>query len=333
MKKLIFLLFVLVQLNSFSQSCLPEGIQFSNQEQIDQFSNNYPGCYKILGPVLIGDFSGTDSITSLEGLSQLTSFGDELAILGNNNLISLEGLESIQTIDGQFGLYYNPNLINVNGLQSLTSIGGSFVITNNNNLVSLEMLSSLVNVNEDMGIYQNNSLVNLNGLESLNTVGTYIDIVYNENLEDISGINNINPESISMSVEITNNPQLSLCSNQFICDFMSIAGDSLIVHDNKEGCNTLQEIHSNCDTTSVNDEEFEDNIVLYPNPTKRYLAFKTPPDNKIIEISIYDMTGKIVYKTTEKDNAIDVSFLNEGVFVLELVSERSPVVRKLFVKK
>jgi hypothetical protein len=49
------------------QSCLPEGITFSSQEQIDNFQTNYPDCIEIEGGVLI---EGND-ITNLEGLSLL----------------------------------------------------------------------------------------------------------------------------------------------------------------------------------------------------------------------------------------------------------------------
>lgn len=108
MKKSVVLIFILIQLSVFPQTCLPEGIHFKNQKQIDDFSDDYPNCYRIDGPVKIGDYSITDSITSLEGLSQLTSFGSELAIVGNENLMSLDGLESVQTIDGFFYLWWNP---------------------------------------------------------------------------------------------------------------------------------------------------------------------------------------------------------------------------------
>lgn len=58
----------------FSQPCLPEGITFSTQEQIDNFQEDYPGCTVIEGGVLI---EGTD-ITNLDGLDVITAFGNYL---------------------------------------------------------------------------------------------------------------------------------------------------------------------------------------------------------------------------------------------------------------
>lgn len=55
-------------------SCLPEGIIFSNQAQIDNFNSNYPDCTEIKGGVLI---EGND-ISNLDGLSIVTSIGGYL---------------------------------------------------------------------------------------------------------------------------------------------------------------------------------------------------------------------------------------------------------------
>jgi len=54
MKKLIILLLALAAINSANaQPCLPEGIMFYSQEQIDNFQTNYPGCTEIEGDVII----------------------------------------------------------------------------------------------------------------------------------------------------------------------------------------------------------------------------------------------------------------------------------------
>ena len=64
MKKLILILALVVITHSiaFSQGCLPEGITFTTQEQIDNFHVNYPGCTEILGHVIIADFDMTLTI-------------------------------------------------------------------------------------------------------------------------------------------------------------------------------------------------------------------------------------------------------------------------------
>ena len=53
-----------------AQGCLPEGITFTTQEEIDNFQVNYPGCTQIGGDVTIGsDWWSPSNIVSLEGLN------------------------------------------------------------------------------------------------------------------------------------------------------------------------------------------------------------------------------------------------------------------------
>ena len=76
MKKIkLFITFAcIIQFTAISQSCLPEGIIFTTQEQIDRFQTNYPNCTEIEGGVVI---SG-DDITNLKGLCVLTKIGRTL---------------------------------------------------------------------------------------------------------------------------------------------------------------------------------------------------------------------------------------------------------------
>ncbi len=111
MKKIATLIIsvILIQALTFSQSCLPEGITFSNQTEIDNFQTNNPNCTEIEGDVMV---SGED-IKNLNGLNVLTS------------------------INGKFNIEYNDSLFSLSGLESLTHIGGRFVIEFNNNLTNL----------------------------------------------------------------------------------------------------------------------------------------------------------------------------------------------------
>jgi len=69
-------------------SCLPAGITFSTQAEINDFQTDHPTCIEIEGDVLI---NGTD-INNLNGLSVLTSIGGDLTIR-NTSLVDLAGLE------------------------------------------------------------------------------------------------------------------------------------------------------------------------------------------------------------------------------------------------
>jgi hypothetical protein len=64
-----------------AQSCLPNGITFSTQAQIENFQKNYPGCIQIQGDVVI---DGGNDITNLVGLNVLNSLNGNLWIQSNS---------------------------------------------------------------------------------------------------------------------------------------------------------------------------------------------------------------------------------------------------------
>lgn len=45
---LVILLFLCITGNSQAQTCLPDGIAFTSQIAIDNFSQDYPGCEEII---------------------------------------------------------------------------------------------------------------------------------------------------------------------------------------------------------------------------------------------------------------------------------------------
>jgi hypothetical protein len=104
MKKVIIAITLsLIIISGYSQSCLPEGITFETQAQIDSFQINYPNCKEIEGDVYIGAEGGS-SITNLNGLNVITSIDGSLHIgwvggswphhYNNPLLTSLSGLSN-----------------------------------------------------------------------------------------------------------------------------------------------------------------------------------------------------------------------------------------------
>ncbi len=86
------------------QGCLPEGIYFNTQAQIDSFPINYPGCTQIEGGV---DIWG-DDITNLDGLNDLTSIGGSLNI-HHAHVANFAGLGNLSFLGGglSIGVQYN----------------------------------------------------------------------------------------------------------------------------------------------------------------------------------------------------------------------------------
>ena len=109
-------------------SCLPQGITFSTQAEIDNFQTNYPNCTQIEGDVAIG---GND-ITNLNGLNVLTNFGGSLTVY-STALNNLTGLDNVTSVGGDLrigefnGITCNENylLTSLSGLGALTAVGAT----------------------------------------------------------------------------------------------------------------------------------------------------------------------------------------------------------------
>ena len=186
MKKL--LLVTLISLISFtvlSQSCLPEGITFSTQEQIDNFQADNPGCTEIEGSVIIQG----GNISNLNGLSVLTAIGGNLSFYNNHNLLSLQGLDNILTV-GYLSILKCDSLTNLDGLDNLNTINGELRIDHNQNIADLSGLNNL-NTIQALQIIGNPMLTSISLLENITSAEGDILIASNPNLENLQGLNNI----------------------------------------------------------------------------------------------------------------------------------------------
>lgn len=223
--------------------CLPEGITFSTQEEIDNFQSNYPGCSEILGDVTIyGDditnLHGLNVITSIDGsltigdayswygnpqlinlygLDNLLTIGGDLWIVGNDTLSSLEGFESLVHIGGgltigghiQIGPFYNPCLTNLSGLSGLSFIGDGITIKENKSLTNLNGLEGLYSIDGGISILGNPALISLSGIEGLTSMGDLF-ITGNDALSNLSGLEGLT--TINGSLEIWGNNSLTSLS-------------------------------------------------------------------------------------------------------------------------
>jgi hypothetical protein len=238
---------------SLSQGCLPEGITFTTQEEIDNFQNDHPFCTEIEGDIIInGDdinnLNGLNLLTAiggslsigifdafadpsnpilvnLSGLDNLTSIGGSLEISSNLALTSLTGLENIVFIGGHLHIRYNSALISISGLENVTSIG-SYIRIANNSLISLAGLENLSSIGGSLNIEGNTALSNLIGLDNVTNVEGLLNIVDNSSMINLNGLNNLT--SIGNSLDISGNDALitlsGLESLSFINGELEIGG-------------------------------------------------------------------------------------------------------------
>lgn len=80
---------------------------------------------------------------------------------------------------------------------------------------------------------------------------------------------------------------------------------------------------------SINENFWNDNIVIYPNPTSRYINITS---KAIIDsIEIYDIQGKKVLKIKNIDH-VDMSKFPSGMYLVIVFSKEGYVTKKIVLK-
>lgn len=213
MKKsyLFSLLLVLTFGNLSAQTCLPNGISFESQAEIDSFPFNYPGCTQVLGDVSIQlidrnvkldsleqirfilgrlTFFSNDSLQDLNGLHNLSSIGGDLSFTYNCELQDFSGLDHLVSIGGDFSLNFNHRLKNMLGLDSLGSIGGGFHISAHDSLTSLNGLEHLTSLEGGLLLSELDELTNISALSGLTSIGD-LTCMYATALTSLNGLDHV----------------------------------------------------------------------------------------------------------------------------------------------
>jgi len=73
-------------------------------------------------------------------------------------------------------------------------------------------------------------------------------------------------------------------------------------------------------TLGLQENDFINNISVYPNPVKDILNFKT--EHNISKVEVYDIAGRILSSNSGSENKIDLSELKTGNYILKLYTEK-----------
>lgn len=202
---------------NFTTGIIYDGSLSLTQEQINTF--NYT---KVTGNLLIHGFED-QTITNLEGLSNLSSIGGNLEIWVNNNLESLEGLESITSIEGNLYILENQALTNLTGLDGIISIGGSFILNNNDALISLDGLSNLTSVEGEFRVFWNDVLTSFNDLDAITSIGGDLSIWDNDNLINLNGLETLTTLGGNLYIGRNTNPSASGVGNNILFNLCGVS--------------------------------------------------------------------------------------------------------------
>ena len=309
--------------------CLPNGITFTSQAQIDDFHANYPTCIEVDGDV---EIHGND-ITNLNGLNVLTAIWGNLSIgissPGNPALTSLTGLDNVTYIGGNLLIWDNDVLTNLTGLEGLDSIENEFRILDNDALINLEGMEGLTSIG-DFEIHYNNALMSLTGLDGLTSTES-LSIMGNDALTSLTGLGNIDGGSIN-GLYIYTNLALSSCSVQSICVCLASATADIVIYDNSPGCNSIEEVDSLCNITDVREFNTKNGVMIFPNPAKNEVSISVKGGKIIKEVNIYNQIGQRVIHKKQITHTIDVSMLRHGMYIIEIEIDNVKYRSKLMIE-
>ncbi len=305
-KSIFFFIGLFLSSTALTQPCLPEGIQFTTQAEVDSFPINHPNCTQIEGNVIIGNFNIQSNISNLNGLIGITAIGGRLTI------------------------FYTNNLSNLTGLNALSSIGSDLVIQSNTSLTSLTGFTSLSSIGGYIDVYSNNALTSFSGLNALSSVGGYIEIYFNNTLTSLTGLDNIDANTIN-GLFIWYNPSLLTCEVQSVCNYLASPTGDLHIFGNSPGCNSEVEVEAACAALSVDNLTNHDLFSLYPNPASTCVTIEAITTSPVRGLSILNLDGQelIQRQLTERQTLIDISNLPSGVYFVQLTSDKKVEVGKI----
>jgi hypothetical protein len=90
-------------------------------------------------------------------------------------------------------------------------------------------------------------------------------------------------------------------------------------------------ISGNINTLSLNDNNIS-GLKMYPNPLKGNTLFLSSTANATMSVQIFDILGKEILKSNVTNNAVNVSGLNAGVYIVKIVEEGKTATRKLVIQ-
>jgi hypothetical protein len=172
----------------------------------------------------------------------------------------------------------------------------------------------------------NPSLRSLVGLENLVSAGN-LSIICNDSLRNLTGIDHLDPDSV-IGLVISNNPSLSTCNNQFVCDFLK--DHSAVISYNAPGCNSLEEVVDACsfgvEEMSVGGQQLA--VSSYPNPTDGISHFSFHISQyQWVSLKIYNAHGQEVAMVLDEklpagEHTVswDASTLTAGIYFYRLTT-------------
>jgi hypothetical protein len=256
--------------------------------------------------------------TSLWYLSCGTNSLTNLDLTGNILLEEVRCWENqLTTLD----LSQNPNINLVSCFDNLIT---AINLTNTFNLDTLgchiNPLEELININD---------CENLRTLYSVDTQLSNLDLSQNPLLFNVTLDDNPNLEFVNLK---NGNNEVISTFFAFNCPQFSclVVDDPLADNDNifVEANTILVDSVEDCNL-SINENELQNLIDIYPNPVIDVLFIKNNTGIKIERIAVYNILGKVVLRENNNFNNLNLSDLTSGILFVKIETENGIITKKI----
>ena len=163
-------------------------------------------------------------------------------------------------------------------------------------------------------------ITDLDGLSVVTSIDGELEIFQAYNLNSLSGIDNIDALSI-LDLSIWYNPELSECEVQSICDYLANPNSEVYIADNASGCNHPNQVLNACETVSIQEHDLKSYFKISPNPASHYLLIDNQSGLQIDKIIIYNSIGQTIYMQGYMGSEIQISELDQGIYILEIITD------------
>jgi len=278
-----------------------ENLQINNNrglKRIDGFDN----LQKVLKNLM---FTGNDSLITIKGFNELDSIIRNCDIDGNWAVENLDAYLNLEFIGGHLDFSGFKELEKINGFQNLNRVNGPFYLALFRKLIDINNFSSIEHIGGDL---------HLSGLRKI------------KNILSLDKLDYVQLDSIT----IGGCDSLSVCHSYPICKFLEENIGPCYINTNKEGCNTREEILTQCATN--NTQNLESSIFkIYPNPSRDFLYIKSEENYQFTSFSIYNTLGILLEYDENTFDRIDISHLPAGMYTLILKVGDNRITKK-FIK-
>ncbi|MBK7084217.1 MAG: T9SS type A sorting domain-containing protein [Flavobacteriales bacterium] len=263
-----------------------------------------------------GDFRVTSGTNQLTGAAQLTRIDGHL-LLGSPNLPAPNAFPVLGVVhDLLIGLDNVPT-INLSILPALDTVVNNLQVGANSTLTSFAGLNAIEYIGGWLLFDDCEDLVTItNAFQSVDTCGKlWID--QNDALTDISAFD----RSMGIgNLQVTNNPLLSYCHVQAICErVVAPIPPNPAIYGNATGCDTEFEVYDLCTLNTAVPDASSASITVFPNPAQDLLRIEGLSGTRIALLCTAD--GRPVSRTRIDGGVLDISQLPAGMYALRLEGE------------